>query len=137
MTTGTVLLDTDTLSEIAKGRDLSIQGRAQDYLARHLRFQFSIITRYELLRGLKAKEAHRQIATFEEQCRRSKVLPLTDEIIVQAAQLYADLRKRGAPVNDADLLIAATAQVHGLTLTTNNLDHFRRIQNLDCGDVAA
>jgi len=42
-------------------------------------------------RGLKAKEAHRQIAAFEEQCRRSKVLPLTDEIIVQAAQLYAGL----------------------------------------------
>lgn len=98
MTTGTVLLDTDTLSEIAKGRDLSIQSRAQEYLARHLRFQFSIITRYEILRGLKAKDAHRQIAAFEEQCRRSKVLPLADEIVVQAAQLYADLRKRGAPV---------------------------------------
>ena len=130
MSTPPVLLDTDTLSEVIKRRDFTIQRRAQDYLGQHQRFQFSIITRYEILRGLKAKDASRQILAFERQCQRSLVLPLDDEIVVQAAEIYGFLRKRGITIGDADILIAATALVHNLTLVTNNLDHFRRIPDL-------
>ena len=62
------LLDTDTLSEVMKGRDPQVQRRARQYLASYGCFTFSIITRYEILRGLKAKGATRQIATFRERC---------------------------------------------------------------------
>jgi len=85
------LLDTDTLSEVMKGRDPQVQQRARQYLASYGCFTFSIITRYEILRGLRAKGAIRQIAAFEERCHKSNVLPLTDEVIVQAANIYADL----------------------------------------------
>ena len=67
------LLDTVTLSEVVKGRDSSVLQRAHDYLAVHERFHFSIITRYEILRGLKAKGAFRQIELFESRCRASVV----------------------------------------------------------------
>jgi len=33
---------------------------------------------------------------------------------------------------DADILIAATAIVHNLTLITGNVDHFNRIPHLPC-----
>jgi tRNA(fMet)-specific endonuclease VapC len=130
MTTGAVLLDSDTLSEIIKGRDVGTQRKAQEYLVRHERFQFSIITRYEILRGLKAKAASTQIQAFDELCQSSIVLPLTDEIVVRAADVFAALRKEGAIIDDADILIAARAQVHDLVLITNNLAHFRRIPDL-------
>jgi tRNA(fMet)-specific endonuclease VapC len=130
MTTGGVLLDTDTLSEIIKGRDFATQRKAQEYLSLHQRFQFSIITRYEILRGLKAKAAFAQIQAFDEQCGKSLVLPLTEEIVVQASEIFASLRKRGAIIDDADILIAATALVHELVLITNNLEHYRRIPQL-------
>lgn len=130
MSTLPILLDTDTLSEIIKRRDFSIQRRAREYLGQHSGFQFSIITRYEILRGLKAKDAFSQILAFERQCQKSHVLSLDDEIVVQAAEIYALLRKRGGIIGDADILIAATALVHNLTLVTNNLDHFRRIPGL-------
>ena len=130
MTTGTALLDTDTLSEIIKGRDFLTRRQAKEYLLRHQRFQFSIITRYEILRGLKAKDAFKQIQAFDEQCQNSIVLPLSDEIVVRAAEVFAALRKQGAMIDDADILIAATAQVHDLVLITNNLAHFRRIPDL-------
>jgi tRNA(fMet)-specific endonuclease VapC len=55
---------------------------------------------------------------------------LSDEIVVRAAEVFAALRKQGAIIDDADILIAATAQVHGLVLITNNLAHFRRIPDL-------
>lgn len=67
------LLDTDTLSEIARGRDSNVQKHAQAYLTAFGQFTFSIITRYEILRGLKAKAATRQILAFEDRCRKSTV----------------------------------------------------------------
>jgi hypothetical protein len=40
-----------------------------------------------LMRGLRAKQALRQIEIFDERCRASEVLPLTDEAIDRAAQI--------------------------------------------------
>jgi tRNA(fMet)-specific endonuclease VapC len=130
MPTGPRLLDTVTLSEVIKGRDAGVLAQAQEYLAVHGHFQFSIITRYEILRGLKAKNASRQVERFESQCGASTVLPLTDEIVVRAAEIYGDLHQRGALIEDADILIAATALVHGLPLVTENSTHFIRIPGL-------
>jgi tRNA(fMet)-specific endonuclease VapC len=130
MSAGLRLLDTVTLSEVIKGRDANVLQRARDYLAVHGRFHFSIITRYEILRGLQAKSASRQIQVFEDQCRASVVLPLSDEVVVRAAEIYGVLHRRGAIIEDADILIAATALVHGLELVTENPDHFRRIPEL-------
>jgi tRNA(fMet)-specific endonuclease VapC len=81
------LLDTDTLSEIMKGRDAGLREKAFQYLAEYRHFTFSLITRYEILRGLKSKEAARQIALFDERCARSEVLPLTEEIILSATSI--------------------------------------------------
>jgi tRNA(fMet)-specific endonuclease VapC len=124
------LLDTDTLSEVIKGRDALVAQRAQKYLQTHKRFTFSIVTRYEILRGLKAKGALQQIAVFEDRCRESQVLPLIDTVVVQAAEIYAELHRRGRLISDADILIAAAALTHDLALVTENTGHFERITGL-------
>lgn len=124
------LVDTDTLSEVLKARDPAVHERAREYLVAHSRFRFSIITRYEILRGLKARQAERQIARFEKQCAESDVVPLTDDVVVLAAELYGLLRRRGEPISDADLLIAATAIRLGVPLITENREHFRRVPDL-------
>lgn len=124
------LLDTDSLSEIIKGRNQTVLQHASAYLALHGVFTFSLITRYEILRGLKAKNATTQINLFDQCCRSSHILPITDEIIVRGADIYAELKQQGELISDADILIASTAQVHGLTLVTNNLSHFQRINGL-------
>jgi tRNA(fMet)-specific endonuclease VapC len=124
-----VLLDTDILSELLKQHPLVVQ-RVRSYLAEHARLAFSIITRYELVRGLKAKQAIAQEAAFGLLCQASLVVPLTDQIVERAATLYGDLHRQGALLPDADLLIAATALETQRTLVTNNLSHFQRIPNL-------
>ena len=53
------LLDTDTLSEIMKGVDPQVQANARRYLIVFRYFTFSIMTRYEILRGLQARRATR------------------------------------------------------------------------------
>ena len=103
---------------------------ARVYLDRWQRFTFSVLTRYEILRGLRAKGAVRQELAFDALCRLSQVLPLTDPIVVRAAAIYADLQLRGKLIGDADILIAATALEYGLTLATGNTAHFERIPGL-------
>ena len=44
--------------------------------------------------------------------------------------LKAQLRKQGMLIEDFDLVIAATARSHDLSLVTNNVDHFGRIPHL-------
>lgn len=123
------LLDTDILSELLKQHPLVTQ-RAHRYLAEHGQLAFSIITRYEILRGLKAKQAHAQEAAFDALCETCLILPLSDLVIVQAAALYAELHRRGDLIPDADLLIAATAIQSQRTVISNNIAHFARIPNL-------
>jgi tRNA(fMet)-specific endonuclease VapC len=123
------LLDTDTLSAVMRGTP-PVVTRAREYLVEHGAFSFSIITRYEILRGLRAKNAMAQLQAFDRLCAGSHIVPLTDEAVVKAAAIYAELRRRGEPIGDADILIAASALVHGLALVTNNEAHFNRIAGL-------
>mgnify|MGYP006274435357 CR=1 FL=1 len=124
-----VILDTDILSAIMRQNPVVIP-KATEYLAEQSRFTFSIITRYEILRGLKAKGATKQISLFNNFCAKNIVLPLTDEIVIKASDIYADLKKRGLPTGDADILIAASALVLGVAVVTNNQAHFQRIPQL-------
>ena len=123
------MLDTDTLTAVMRQHPTVIP-KAQAYLKEHHQFQFSIITQYEILRGLKAKGATKQIAAFENFCSQNTILSLSEEIISKAAEIYADLRKRGELIGDADILIAATAIVNKLGIVTNNEKHFQRISEL-------
>ena len=97
-----VLLDTDILSELLKQHPLVLQ-RVRTYLAEHERLAFSIITRYELLRGLKAKQARTQEAAFTLLCQASLILPLTDQVVDRAATLYGELHRQGSLLPDANL----------------------------------
>src|SRR5579884_3033413 len=58
------------------------------------------------------------------------VLPLTEPIMEIFARNRALLRRQGQLIPDLDLLIAATAISHGLTLMTRNRRHFARITDL-------
>lgn len=124
-----VLLDTDILSAIMR-RDARATAHARTYLADHRRLAFSVVTRYEVMRGLLAKQAVRQQVAFEQLCAVSELLPLADDVALQAAAIYADLHRRGELIGDADILIAATALIHGYAVATNNEPHYRRIQSL-------
>lgn len=67
---------------------------------------------------------------FEWFLQSSEVLPLSEPVAVRAASVYAQLRRAGQPIDDLDILIAATALHHGLVLVTNNTRHFERIKGL-------
>ena len=123
------LLDTDILSALMK-KDINAVKQAQKYLKKYNVLTISIITQYEILRGLKVKGAIKQIQTFENICINNEILQITDKIIINATDIYSSLYKKGKLIGDADILIAATAIVHNLELITNNENHFNRILGL-------
>lgn len=123
------LLDTDILSMLMR-KDASVTRYARAYLEEYDRLTLSLITRFEILRGLHAKAAETQIAAFDAFCAQSEVLPMTDPVVVRAATVYADLYQAGRLISDADILIAATAMEHGLILISNNRNDFQRVRGL-------
>lgn len=58
------------------------------------------------------------------------VLPLSRTIMKRFARIRGQLRRQGLLIQDPDLLIAATALTHDLTLVTRNLRHFQRVPDL-------
>lgn len=125
-----VLLDTDVLSEVVKGKRPGAVETAERYLEEHFRLTFSAITLYEIERGLTAKRSAKLMARFDVMLRSSDVLPLTIDVLRRAARLWATAARQGRARNDADLLIAATALEHELPLVTGNRSHFEWIEEL-------
>ncbi|MGK7938631.1 MAG: PIN domain-containing protein [Crocosphaera sp.] len=51
-------------------------------------------------------------------------------MLEKAAEIHANLRLRGLPIQTEDILIAATAMIKGLTVVSNDSD-FLRIEGLN------
>lgn len=108
--------------------------RFQQYLNEYSYITFSIITYYEILSGLKHRDAQKQLDLFIEFANQNIVLPLTQDSVSVSADIYANLRREGNPVDDIDLLIAGVAISNNLMLITHNQRHFGRIDGLECRD---
>ncbi len=128
------LLDTDILSEVLKQKNALVVQKAAAYLQAHKQFSFSAFTRYEIVRGLKAKAAARQLHQFTTFCQHSVILPIIDDVLNRAADLWVIADRTGKPKRDADLVIAATALQHGFVLVTGNAGHFSWISGLALED---
>ena len=128
------LLDTDILSEILKGKDPNVVSKARHYHAEHGQFMFSSMTYYEVLRGIKLKQAARQIAQFPHFAASADVVPISVPILERAAELWVQAINQGHPHGDADLIIATTALEVGRILVTGNTQHFAWIPGLRIED---
>ena len=124
------LIDTDIISEFLRGTT-NVVHKADDYLKEYEAINFSIITYYEILNGLLYKDARKQLKKFNDFAELNKILPLTISATRQAAEIYANLRKKGQPIGHTDCLIAGIALINNLQLVTNNTEHFERIKGLE------
>jgi tRNA(fMet)-specific endonuclease VapC len=127
------LLDTNIVTAHLKGHS-GVRQRIRDAeLAGHP-VRLNAVSYYEAKRGLLAIEAHRQLAAFERLWRELGIVMIDHAVLDRAAELYTALRARGQLIEDADLLIAAMALVHDMTLVTHNTAHFTRITGLQVDD---
>jgi tRNA(fMet)-specific endonuclease VapC len=124
------LLDTDMLNEVLKRKNANVTQHAANYLAQYGQFAISSMSWYEVLRGLKEKKATTQLAQFQAFCQNTVLLAITDAVLELATDLWALGRQNGQTPKDADLIIGATALIHGRTLVTGNTPHFGWIPGL-------
>ncbi|MFW5964194.1 MAG: PIN domain-containing protein [Natronomonas sp.] len=58
-------------------------------------------------------------------------LPFDRECAMRAGKIDAELVATGEPIDETDVMIAATALVNERPVITRNVDHFRRIEGLE------
>jgi len=124
------LLDTDILSEFLRGNP-KVAAKVDEHVEEYGLVNLSIITYYEILNGLLYKDAKKQLKKFTDFVELNKVIPMTMRTAKIAAEIYADLRKKGREIGHTDTLIAGIAIANDLQLITNNTDHFKRIKGLE------
>ena len=124
----TYLVDTDWVVTYLKGRP---DATTLLHTLRPQGLAISLITYGEVLEGIYYGHdpAHNE-RVFRQFLRIAPVLPLNRRIMQRFARIRGDLRRTGQIIGDPDLLIAATALHHSLTLVTQNRRHFQRIPGL-------
>lgn len=120
------LLDSDVIINILKGRlSLSYLLDLNGVLS------VSVISIAEVLYGQKKTSANKETLFFKFlKSFDIGILPITLTEIYKYIKIRMYLEKAGQPLENFDLLIAATALASDSKLITGNLKHFSRIPNL-------
>ena len=124
------IIDTDILSMFLRG-DKKVESRVAEYLSYHANLSISILTYYEILSGLRYKNAHKKLEIFLGLCESLSIIPLTIESSNKSAEIYASLRKGSEMIDDMDILIAGICLENKFVLVTNNTKHFSRIKSIE------
>jgi len=124
-------LDTNIISYLLKNNQ-EIVNQLKSAISKNNKIKISLISYYEVLRGLKYIENNKKIYKFSNLLKFFDLLEMKADTFETAANIYSELRKNGNLIDDADLLIAANCIVNDCVLITNNLKHFQRINSLKC-----
>jgi predicted nucleic acid-binding protein len=129
----TYLLDTNVVSQTSKlDPDVAVMQwwQQQDELS----LMLSAIVFQELRFGIEMLQADRKRERLEEWLEvrlrgefAGRILPVTAEIAELSGRLIAETKKAAHMAETADVLIAATARVHGLQVVTLDRTHFERL----------
>lgn len=122
------LLDTNIVIYVIKNKPVSALKTFNEH-AGHM--AISTITLAELLHGAEKSNAPaRSLAVVEDFCSRLEILPYGPKAAQHYGSIRSALEKRGQTIGVNDLHIAAHARSEGLTLVTNNLREFERVDAL-------
>jgi tRNA(fMet)-specific endonuclease VapC len=122
-----VLLDTSFLIDLMNGDDGAVE-TAEELATDLVQQRVSAMTLFELYYG-----AERAVASANERERIENVLaskpvhPADSAVMRKAGRLAGKLANDGNPVGDADVIIAATAEVFEEPVLARNTDDFDRL----------
>jgi hypothetical protein len=125
------LLDTNVISEPTKPRPNKgvvawLEGVNEDNVF------LSVVTLTELRYGIERLASGKRRHRLDEWLRieltarfQRRILPIDVEVADACGRLVARSESLGRPMEPRDAFIAATAEVHGLTLVTRNASDFK------------
>ena len=121
------MLGTDSVSFAIRG-----QGRVGARILEHRPSELCVssITVAELRYGAHRRKSAKLDQSINSFLSNVAVLPFDEECADRFGELANELAKRGTPIGDFDVLIAAHAIAARATLVTNNVKHFALIRGL-------
>lgn len=122
------MLDTSIVIYVIKRRPPEALATFNQYAGR---FCISSITLAELMHGVeKSARPDHNLRQVEDFASRLTVLEYGNKAASHYGDIRAMLERKGTPIGVNDLHIAGHARSEGLTLVTNNLKEFKRVQAL-------
>ena len=131
MTAQLFMLDTDTCIFLMRGESQVLATKVQTVPLQQQ--VMSAVTFAELAYGVQASAAAKRKqnqAVLDSLALHLAVLDWPQDAAKHYAEIRADLKKRGAQLGAADLMIAAHARVMGAVIVTNNVKDFGRVKGL-------
>jgi predicted nucleic acid-binding protein len=127
------LLDTDICSLFMRGNPHVVK-RFYQYQGR---LRVSVVTVGELYSGaLRARVSQHLLPGLANLIGDLEIIDACFDVAYTFGVIRASMLYRGLPGPDLDLLIAATALVHDLTLVTHNTAHYAEVPDLRLADWA-
>ncbi|MFH0927113.1 MAG: type II toxin-antitoxin system VapC family toxin [Candidatus Micrarchaeota archaeon] len=125
-----VLIDTSILIPFLK-KEASAVSKIKE-LSSYCEFYTSTINIYEIQKGaMLSPSSKKDLEGIERLCKNLHVLQIDLQSAQKAAQIFAELRKKGKPIDEADYLIAGCALSNGVSaILTGNKKHFEHISGL-------
>ena len=129
----TYLLDTNTCIRYLNGRAPNVLQRLQALPPAEVRV--CAIVKAEMYYGaMKSADPFNTLAQQKVFLDAFESLPFDDAAAEAYGRLRAELARRGTPIGPNDLMIAAIALAHDLTLVTHNTAEFSRVPGLRLED---
>ena len=126
------MLDTDTCIFLMRRESQKLEAKVQSVPLQQQ--VMSAVTFAELSYGIQASGAAKRKqnqATLDSLALHLAVLDWPQEAAKCYAEIRFDLKKRGAQLGAADLMIAAHARSLGAIVVTNNVKDFGRVKGLE------
>lgn len=125
------LIDTDTCSAHLRGHG-TVAGRFLQYTGR---LYISVVSIAELTRWINSRNTPaRFLSGYTSMIGEFDILDVDRSVAELCGNIAAQLSEAGKPPALPDMLIAATALIHDLTLVRHNVRDFQRVPGLRLQD---
>jgi len=122
------MLDTNIVSYLIRGSSLALKARFEKANPENL--SISVVVYAEILFGLRKINGDKIAAKIKTFLANMHIVDFNADAAAMYANIRAELEKSGTPIDNMDLLIAASAMAEGAVLVSHNTGHFTRIKDL-------
>lgn len=125
-----VIIDTDILVDFLRNKQQAAS-LIESLEENNCLLATTAINAFELYYGAhKSTDPEKNLHSTTQLLNRLVLLPLTPKSAQRAGHIYAALERQGQPIGLRDTLIGAIALTRNFSITTKNIDHFRKIDDL-------
>ena len=125
-----IFLDSDILSYYFAGNS-RVNEKIIEVINSGEKIALTIMNIYELRKGFKWRNNKNKEVLFNKFLETVPVFTIDNDTINIATDIYANLRKNGITIGDADIIIASIVIKNNGNLVTNNTRHYFDIKELN------